>query len=778
MGILLTVLSGFVAALFLPWLHRRQSAATGYVVAVLPAAMAVYLSTLIPRVAEGGAIHIAYPWVPGLDVQLSFLVDGLSLFFALLVSVVGVAIFVYTSAYIKDYGHAGRFYSYLLLFMASMLGLVLADNVFCLYVFFELTTIASFLLIGFKHREEESRSAAWQALLVTTMGGFALMAGLILLGEVTGSYELSELLGRGEEVKASELYLPILLLVLVGAFTKSAQFPFYFWLPNAMEAPAPVSAYLHSATMVKAGIYLLARFSPLLGETGAWIAIVTATGAITMLVAAYLALRYTALKKILAYSTIMALGALTMLLGLGGEKAVLGCLAFVLVHAFYKAPLFMVAGTLEHEAGSYDLDELGGLGRVLPFTFGAAVLAAVSMAGLPPFVGWVGKEAVMKAVTEAEVLPSVLSAAAVLANAAIFVVAGLVSIRPFLGPRRHPADEVHAAPTALWLGPLALAVGGLLFGLFPHSLSEHVIAPAVVVVAEESVSEHLALWHGFTTAFFLSLGTMGLGVGLYAIWGWLHRSAGLRVFATAFADGLDRAYHGAMKAVNVIAKTQTRLLQQGLLRHYVAACVGAGALLVGVTIVIQGDIDFPSIGADALVYEGILAAFLVFSAVAVIAVRRRFTAVLALSAVGFSVAAIFLVFGAPDVALVQLLIETLTLILVVLALIDMPEVYREPERNRWQYRNLAIAIGTGAAVSVLMLTILDMPFNEAVGDFFIEKSAEEAGGRNVVNNIIVDFRALDTLGEITVLVVAGLSAYALMKERENGSDPPSGDSHD
>lgn len=767
MGILITVLAGFVAALPLPWLHRRGSTLTGWIVALLPLSLTVYLVGWIPRVAEEESIRVVYEWVPGLDVNLTFLIDGLSLFFALLICGVGTAIFVYSSDYIKHHRHAGRFYSYMLVFMASMLGLVLADNVFALYVFFELTSVASFLLIGFEHEEGEARRSAWQALIVTGAGGLALLAGVILLGLTAGSFEVSQMLGEGAALRSAAVYPPALILVLLACFTKSAQFPFYFWLPNAMEAPTPVSAYLHSATMVKAGIYVLARFSPILGGTDLWTVVVTATGAFTMLVSSYLALRDTDIKRILAYSTIMALGLLTMLLGIGSEAAVLGCMAFILVHALYKAPLFMVAGTLDHEAGTYDLDHLGGLRSALPVTFAAAVLAGLSMAGMFPFLGFVGKETVFKALLDAEVAHVALSVAAVLANAAVVAVAGIVALRPFLGTARHPADDVHRAPMSLWLGPLFLAAFGLLAGLVPGFLSEHVVHPATAAVMQEAPSDELRLWQGLTPEFGLSLASIAVGIVLYLAWSRLHGSAPMRTFSAVLGEGLDRAYDGAVEAVLAVGRWQTGHLQNGILRHYVASAVGMGTLLIAYSVVRGRLIGWPDSVEPYLAHEVGVAGLILVASLAVILVARRFTAVLSLSAAGFGMAILFLLFGAPDVAMVQLLIEALTLILVVLALIDMPETYREPDPDRFRFRNLIISLGAGAVVTVLMLAILQIPLDRAVSDFYVAHSLSEGHGRNVVNVILVDFRALDTLGEVTVLAVAGLSAYALVQRRQS-----------
>jgi multicomponent Na+:H+ antiporter subunit A len=395
---LAAVFSSFGAALAAPWLHRVTRGATAPLLALLPASLLIYFASFAGRIAKGERVTVSYAWAPNLGVNLSFALDGLSLLFALLICGIGALVVIYAGGYLAGHHQLGRFYAFLLLFMASMLGLVLADNLLLLFVFWELTSISSFLLIGFDHEQEASRAAALQALLVTGGGGLALFAGMILLGLAGDSFELSTLLARGDMVRGDTRYLPILLLVVAGAFTKSAQVPFHFWLPGAMAAPTPVSAYLHSATMVKAGVYLLARLSPILGETATWTAIVAPVGAITMLLGGVIALYQTDLKRILAYSTISALGTLVLLLGLGTAAAITAAIVFLFAHALYKGALFMVAGALDHETGTRDVEQLGGLRRAMPVTAVVAALAAVSLAGFGPVVSFIGKELLLEAV--------------------------------------------------------------------------------------------------------------------------------------------------------------------------------------------------------------------------------------------------------------------------------------------------------------------------------------------------------------------------------------------
>jgi len=520
---LFVVGSGFALALAAPYAHRRWPAAAGWMLALLPFALAISL-IVQALAAENGFVRAAYPWVPSLGISLSFRLDGLSLLFAVLVALVGGFVLIYAGGYLAGHAQLGRFYALLLVFMASMLGLVLADNLLALFVFWELTSVSSYLLIGFDHQRERARAAALQALLVTGLGGLALLAGFLLLGQAGGTFEVSELPARAGGFPAHSNYVPVLLLVLAGAFSKSAQFPFHFWLPDAMEAPAPVSAYLHAAAMVKAGVYLLARLSPVLAGTDLWTYLVGGTGALTMLVGAWLACRQTYLKRILAYSTVSALGTLMALLGLGMPAAVTAALVFFLGHVFYKGALFLAAGNLEHETGTGDIYQLGGLKRRMPWTALAALSAAAAMAGLPPTLGFIAKESALAAALASPLAAELATTLLVAASAFIIAAAGLVAWRPFFGDSKMQLGSVREAPPSMVLGPLALGSGGLLLGLLPGAAGQAVAAAAgAVSPASEAVRLHL--WHGW------NLGLLLTAVSLAALLGPLcseppHRVAG------------------------------------------------------------------------------------------------------------------------------------------------------------------------------------------------------------------------------------------------------------
>ncbi len=774
--IFLTVLIGFVAAVCAPLIYRIAGKNTGWVLAVVPAAVSVYYAGLLPQVAGGQAIRQVIPWVPGFNVNLSFFVDGLSLFFVLIVTVIGTFISIYSSGYIGRNEQAGRFYASLIAFMASMLGMVLADNIITLYVFFELTSFTSFFLIGFHHEEAASRRAAWQALLVTNIGGLALLASVFMMAIVTGSFEISEILTQPEALQSSPLYLAILLCLLGAAFTKSAQFPFHFWLPNAMQAPTPVSAYLHSATMVKAGIYLLARFSPALSGTPEWIWIVTAVGAFTMVMSAWLSLGYNDLKQILAYSTVMALGLLTMLLGMGGEAAITACIVFIVVHALYKASLFMVAGAIDHEAGTRDVRELRGLRKTMPIAFAAAIIAGLSMAGFPPFVGFIGKEIIYEAALQYETIYGILVGVAVLANVAIVGAAGVVSIKPFLGDPSDAAKSAHNGPVALWLGAIVLAVLGLLYGLLPGLLDEGLIGPAAAsVLGAPSIDIHLALWHGFNLPLLLSAITVALGVLVYFGWEKISVSAGMRWFNRWFAVGPDNGYDHTVDGVLAFARGQTNFIQTGVMRYGLGVSFAFTALLVLPTLLIKHHLAIPTLEsfADVRAFEWVIAVAVVLAAIAAAATRLRVAAVLILGISGFSIALIYITFGAPDLAMTQFLVETLTVVIIALVLVKLPRGERLPSKKGGVARDLVIAALCGFSVTAVMLAVLEVPFSSDVVEFFRQASYVEAHGRNIVNVILVDFRGLDTFGETIVIAMAGLSVLSIVwltvRSRKNGT---------
>ena len=765
---LAAVLSGFILAAFAPWLTARLGGRVGWLFALLPAAIFAWLAGYIPAIAAGESFYFYHAWIPGLDINLSFLLDGLSLLFGLLISGIGTFILIYAGKYLDGDRDQGRFFLFLLAFMASMLGLVFSSNLIALFVFWELTSVTSYMLIGFHHEDEKSRKSAQQGLFVTVGGGLALMAGLIALAVAGGSYELVELLESSEIIQEHALYLPLLLLILAGTFTKSAQAPFHFWLPNAMAAPTPVSAYLHSATMVKAGVYLMARLHPALGGTETWMLVLGLFGAVTMFTGSFLALRSSGIKSVLAYSTVMALGTLTMLIGVGSETAIAAAVTFLLAHSLYKGALFMTAGIITHETGHKDFRYLGGLRREMPRTTIVAVIAALSLAGILPLFGFIAKELMFEAVLGASTMGSLLTLLALASGMMTVAVAAVVGLRPWFGPRRETKITPHDPPLALLLGPAILALAGLVLGLAPFLAEYGILSAAALAVNGSGIELKLALWHGLNLP--LAMSAVSLTVGLLLFWRWERVQQTLAGWSLVDRLGPERLYEKAMDALVVIAEWQTRLLQNGYLRYYILTTVLSMLALLGYVIWTRYPI-WPSPDlAGISVHTLVIAAVIILAALVAVSTHSRLGAVATLGAVGFGVALMYVLFSAPDVGITQVLVETLTVILLVLVLFRLPGFLDLTETGtRW--RDAIVAILFGGTLTTLLLMASEVQFFPSISEYFIEHSYVTAHGRNIVNVILVDFRALDTLGEIFVLALAAVGVYAMLKLR--AEDRPS-----
>ncbi len=779
----LAVAIPFVAALLLPALATRLRGAVGWVAAAAPLSAGLLLLAALPRFEPHSAawlpdVRSAWPWAPGWGVHAALRLDGLSATFALLIALIGALVTAYAGAYLGDDPRRGRFLGYLSGFTGAMLGLVLSDDVLTLFVFWELTSVTSFLLIGFNHRAPETRAAALQALLVTGVGGLALLAGFLLLQMVAVSAgvpaeyvgRISTWLGLGPvpapDLRGSALYAPALLLVLGGAYTKSAQCPFHFWLPNAMAAPTPVSALLHSATMVKAGVFLLARLAPALGGTELWHFLVTGGGALTMLTGAVLAVGQHDLKRMLAYTTVSALGTLTLLLGPGTDAAFKAFTTVLVAHACYKAALFLVAGSIDHATGTRDVTQLGGLGRLLPLSAVAGVLAALSQAGAPPLFGFLGKELLYGATLDLG--SAVLLGTALAANILLTATALQAGVRPFLGRRPETPHPPHEAPPAMWLGPLVLSGLGLLMGLLPGWFDATLGSAMTTAVAGRPLVLKLALWHGPNPE---ALMILGLGaVTLLAGWGvycWLHgrlehvaalgrplaRAGPARWYQHLLEGGLHAA--PGLTARVFASRSRSDLL---ILFSAIVLVIGGPALLAAGGL--RGG-DLLTEPAPALHELGLGVLALTGAGLAFVA-RSHLSAIAALGLTGTSVALIFALHSAPDLALTLFLTETLTVVLFVSVFRRLP-VHRGRRGRLERVRDVLVAGFGGAVLAVLLLAANVSPEPTELARFFAERSLPEALGRNVVNVILVDFRALDTLGEITVLAVAALGALGLLK---------------
>ncbi|WP_265515681.1 putative monovalent cation/H+ antiporter subunit A [Nitratireductor luteus] len=759
----LVLMLPFAGAAVAPFLVRSFGHNAAWLLALIPAFMFYHFTGFLSSVANGETVAAGYSWIPSLGVDFSWYIDGLSLTFALLITGIGALIVLYSGGYLKGHPHLGRFFSFILMFMGAMQGLVLADGFLTLFVFWELTSITSFLLIGFDHVREASRRAALQALIVTGLGGLSLLAGLLLIWNMTGLGSMSALLEAEGALREAPLYLAALLLVLGGAFTKSAQFPFHFWLPNAMEAPTPVSAYLHSATMVKAGVYLVMRLNPVMGDTVAWETILPVFGGTTLIVGTLLAVRQTDLKLMLAYTTVSSLGLLIMLTGFGSEKAAEAAVLYLVAHSMFKGALFMVAGGIDHETGTRDITKLGGIGRAMPITFAAAVLAAISMGGLPPFFGFLAKEEIYAGLWQGSGWSGLITLVAIVGNALMFAVGFAVALKPFTGPKVETPKHAHEGPILLWLGPLVLGLGGLLTALASPLSHRFISNPMASAVVGEPVEISISVVPHVGLPLLLSVMTIALGITAY-----LALARGREIMAGTLRTigwgpdlGFDQAIGGTVR----ISSTVTRVVQSGRLDYYMTATFIALALALFVPMILFGELpalpDFPSLRF----YEWTVLAIAFIGLGAVLHARDRLTAIVSLGIQGFAVALLFMLLGAPDLSFTQFMVETLSVVILALVMTRLRLSPTDHRPTGEKAGDIAIAAVCGATLGLMLLRVTQIPFDDTLSAFFAENSRAIAHGRNIVNVIIVDFRGLDTLGEIAVVMIAGLAILALVRIR-------------
>ncbi|WP_029032937.1 hydrogen gas-evolving membrane-bound hydrogenase subunit E [Salinarimonas rosea] len=757
--VLLASLAGSIAA---PFIVARTGAVGGVIAAALPAALFAYFFAQIGAVGAAPIIDVV-PWVPSLGIDLTFRLDGFSLLFALLITGIGTLVTLYASSYMSEKPPFARaqFLFYILMFMTAMLATVAADNLVSLFVFWEMTSLLSFLLVGFQSEDAKARKAALQSLLVTASGGLALLGGIILIGIEAGTFSLAAITANPAPVLESPLLPAIVACVLIGAFTKSAQFPFHFWLPNAMKAPTPASAYLHSATMVKLGVYLLARLDPVFAGAP-WVgATLVAFGGLTMLIAAVQALRAIELKAVLAYSTVASLGTLVMLIGLDGPVSSVAVVGFILAHALYKATLFFCAGIVIHATHETRLRALGGLAKLLPLTAAATLLASFSMAGLPPFIGFISKEYLFEAKLESS-LDTIAVLIGVLVNAVMVAVAGVLALRPFFGRAKKPFEVEHGERPGMTLGPLLLAVVGVTFGLVPSLVSYALITPAAIAIYGAPFEVSFKLWHGFTPMLALSGLVVALGATLAWFWDPIHLALRRRrAFDEVF---LDRGYDLVLGRTLALARSSTKVLQNGDLRVY-AAVVSAsvtGLLAYGL-LVGEGPLLPAVAGEPVRPYLLVVCALIVAGCVVAAAVPSLVTAIVAVGLSGYGLALVFLLNGGPDLALTQFSVETLFVVIVMAVLLKLPIVAKSSRTPRERLFDATVSGLFAAGVLVATLWIAAKPFNPELTEYFAVTSVPEGFGRNVVNVILVDFRALDTFGEIAVVAFAALGAWALLR---------------
>lgn len=782
--LVLTLVASVMAALFgLPSLNGRMRIdRLSLILAVFPLAAFIVLAAFIPRLNAGEVFAWRVQWLPSLNLSLGFYLDSLAGLFGLIVSFIGVLVIVYGGQYFKGDESAWRFQAYMLGFMTSMLGVVLAGDVLTLFIFWEGTSVLSYLLIAYKVKDEAARKGAFQALFITGGGGIALLAGLLFVGYVAGGMDFATILSSGDVLRASALYPVMLGLVAFGAFTKSAQFPAHIWLPNAMSAPTPASAYLHSATMVKAGIYLMARMNPALGFTESWFWLLTGVGMVTMLAGAYLGLKQNDLKALLAYSTISQLGILMMLIGQDIGEAFKALVIGVLAHALYKSALFLVAGIVDHETGTRDIRRLGGLWRYMPFTFGVALIAALSMGGLPPLFGFLAKETLLAAAVHPTLPPlaaSLLPWAAVVGGALMLAQSLLLLYETFLGKRKDSSIKAHDPSRLMWLMPAIPALLSVLLTMLPGPKVEATFLSGAAGASYGSATEvSLALWHGINIPLLLSLVAISLGLVTF----YFRRP--VRAYQTKLLPKLsfNWLYQAVLAGIFGGARLATRL-QGGQLRVYLEIMLLAtvamiltftgGRLMPDLSLARLPATDFSGATQILRLFALLVA---VGAALASVLLRRDFAAIMAMSAAGLSMALLFALEPAPDVALVQIVVDILATVILVLALARLPRGQRAAARRLAEselragrplhlIRDLIVAGSIGLVVTSLTFVALSSrPARDSLLTPYFEANAKsEAEATDVVGAIVVDFRQLDTVIEIAVFSAAGLGAYMLLR---------------
>ena len=778
MSLPLVVLLPFLGALAAPLFAQGGRTAIA-VISCVPAIIG--LAALYPHwaiLADGGIVQHTTEWLPAIGLSFSFRLDGLSLLFTLLILIIGLLIILYARYYLKPHENVGKFYALLLCFKGSMLGIVLSSNLLLMMVFWELTSLTSFLLISFWTHKKDARRGARMALAVTGGGGLALLAGILLIGNIVGSYELEDVLAAGDLIKNHSMYPVALTLVLLGAFTKSAQFPFHFWLPHAMQAPTPVSAYLHSATMVKAGIFLMARLYPALAGTEQWFYMVSFTGMATLLIGAYVAMFKHDLKGLLAHSTVSHLGLITLLFGMGTQLAAVAAVFHVINHAIFKASLFMAAGIIDHETGTRDMRRINGLWRYMPHTATLAMVAAASMAGVPLLNGFLSKEMFFAEALELNLpglwayLPPLIATLAgifAVAYSARFIHDVFFNGRPVNLPIFPP----HEPPRYMKIPVEILVFACLMVGMFPaFSVGPLLYAAASATLGGDVPEYHLTVVHGFNLPLLMSFVAFFGGLLMYT------QRQRFFDFHARFKEIDEKAvFEAIVSRISDTAHTVTAYIENGSLQRYAMLLI-VSVIAVAVLPLWDLGIAIGSNGLSPVDWPTLIGvAILVVAALGTAAVHRdRFFALVLLSVVGLLVALGFARFSAPDLAMTQLSVEVVTIVLLMLALYYMPSWTPIETPKGRRIRDILIAGAAGIGMTLITLAMLTQPFT-SISEFFLENSKPGGGGTNVVNVILVDFRGFDTLGEITVLGIAALGIYAMLRHVDLTPPPGDGQGH-
>ncbi|MBS4743156.1 Na+/H+ antiporter subunit A [Bacillus safensis] len=783
------ILSPFLLAFVVPFLYKYvRRIHTGWFVLILPILLFTYFIQMLHITSNGRTLFSQAEWIPSLGMNFTVYVDGLSLLFALLITGIGSLVVLYSIFYLsKEKEQLGSFYTYLLMFMTAMLGVVLSDNMVVLYLFWELTSISSFLLIGYWYKRERSRYGATKSLLITVFGGLAMLGGFILIYLITDSFSIREAVNQLQLIMASPYFIPAMILILLGAFTKSAQFPFYIWLPDAMEAPTPVSSYLHSATMVKAGIYLVARFSPIFAISEVWFWTISIVGLVTLFWGSFHAVRQNDLKAILAYSTVSQLGMIMLMLGVGAAAihennpaffgaAVLAAIFHLINHATFKGSLFMAAGIIDHETGTRDIRKLGGLMTIMPITFTITLIGTFSMAGLPPFNGFLSKELFFTSMirisdisfTDVSTWGAIFPALAWLASVFTFIYSMMLLFKTFRG--RLNIDQLekkpHEAPIGMLIPPIILAALVVTFFFFPNILAYSVIEPAMAAIIPEAIetgsrfSVKIEAWHGFQPELYMTIGVVVLGtIGYLTLSKW-------RPMYNIFKEkwSFNALYDRSLIGLEKGSYRLTNSYMTGFLRDYLVYVFGFMIIVIGGVMFYQQAFSFQTDQAASIgTYEVILSLVMVAATIATVFASSRLTAIIALGVMGYTLSLFFVIFRAPDLALTQLIIETISVALFLLCFYHLPKLSLKQKTRRFKMTNFIISLGVGVVVTCLAFASTSQQSLDTISTYFIENSYKLAGGDNIVNVILVDFRGFDTLFEITVLAIAALGIYGLLK---------------
>ncbi|WP_062198772.1 Na+/H+ antiporter subunit A [Massilibacterium senegalense] len=771
----LGVMTPFLFALFVPFLFKAiKKVHTGWFVLFIPVSLFIFFLRFIPQIKAGEAVKETMKWIPSLHINFDLYLDGLSFLFVLLITGIGSLIVLYSIFYLHKNERLNNFYVFLLLFMGAMLGVVLSDNLFVLYGFWELTSLSSFLLIGYWYHKERSRYGALKSMMITVFGGLMMLGGFILMSIETNTTSIRTLLAQPELILQSEHITTIIILVLLGAFTKSAQFPFHIWLPDAMEAPTPVSAYLHSATMVKAGLYIIARFTMIFHGHDLFFVLVTGIGIITLCVGSYLAPKQHDLKGILAFSTISQLGMVMTMLGFGTKAAIFAAVFHIINHATFKGSLFMLVGIVDHEAKTRDIRKLGGLYTLMPITATLAFFGTFSMAGvpLPIFNGFLSKEMFFASSLHLEGQSGIASTIvpfmpylAVFGSIFTFVYSMKLFFGTFFGKTKIDTSNIREPKLGMLVSPIILVALVIFIGLFPNTINQGLLTPAASSILGEPVTETIHFWHGFTTAFMMSLAVIMIGTLLYVTrekWKGIYN---IVPGSISFNKWYDQFFERLYRFSTFTMEKQ----MSGSLRSYMLYIFTGMLVLLTTSFLLSGPLtintnDIAPIGVAELL-TGLMMAI---AAIAVAFIYNRIAAILVLGVVGYGLALLFVFFKAPDLALTQLVIETITVVLFLLAFKHLPSLKKGKVPKSKQFVNWIISIAIGGFMTVIALSAHSHKLFAPISDYFLKTSVPLGGGHNVVNVILVDMRGLDTMFEITVLGIAALGIYTLIKLRDKG----------